>query len=232
MNRQPRPIREEIERTTRVHYDSSRKQWYATNPIENIEIIVCGAVLQDGTRCKEPLDDKRCTHKSDDLLLVLENQPTTLVGIMKLLTQGDGKNNSILASTLELAENLDSESLSSLTQEVKVAYAIMFTFVKGKMDANEPLSNKDLDSLLNVLKEVSKIKELNSRINSQGKLDDSAAMSFVTEIVGVLKSELDPEIFKAVTQTLYHRVILPRQAAKAMNSSIRVTDFVDANTVE
>lgn len=235
MPRPPAAQLKALNETTRIEFNPVTGTYYAVNPmLPDKRIAICGFLKSDGTRCKEPLDNKSCGHENN-LMVVTEGPSDNIFSILKAFSSENEEFN----ECLNLAENLDDVQIKSMENEIRLGYTLLFNFLKQKMQIVEengekklPKLNKaDIQLTLKLLREISKLKELNVRMNQVSPLDTAATTEFVKEILSTLKSVLNKEEYQKALQAIYDRVILPRQAARVLNTKGRPTEITSFTEV-
>jgi hypothetical protein len=216
MSRLPLDIREGQRELAYIEFEEATGYYYLNNPVNNDRTRICGAILNNNTRCKEPFGT--CEHPTDVSKALSNIQNENILEVLEILARDsnstDGK---ILSECISLAKNISQEDLSSLDVDIQLAYSILYRYT-SKLGQNP--TQKDVAYIMNILRDIVKAKEIKSRIEKVNKMDDDSALEFVTEVFLVLKTELPNEVYVKVVQAIYDRIITPRQTVKILGTKI------------
>jgi|GEM_PF-7011443 len=217
-NSLPRPLRDDQDKRLFVEYDPATNKYFEVNPLTDKRREVCGELLDDGSRCRK--DVGLCDHSKDkQQQLAYVPDPGSLLEVLgRLVVENSGDEQ--LQVCIDLAQQLSQSQLMSLTADIQLGYAIMFKFIASREKKEGGITAKDLTSVLQILREITRAKEIQAKLESRVRFDDREYTEFMKEFFAVLQKELSKDDYHKILVALEDRVLAPRRAASIISNRI------------
>ncbi len=132
-----------------------------------------------------------------------------------------------ISEKLDLIDNTKIE-MESLDEEINMMY-ILLNEVLTQTDEDDQLTPKRRTEALNILKEITKAKEVGIKLKQQIFIDPKTLEVFVKQIFGILKQMPDETMMHRIMDRIYKEVIVPTNLEKQNDFT---SNFVKKHTKE
>lgn len=131
-----------------------------------------------------------------------------------LILRGDlNPDDKPLLNYIQTLTSLSEKQLNDIDSDIMMLYSLAGSIQHNKIN----LTPGDIDLLRKVIVDISKMKELKSKIEKQAKFEVEGVKNFINRVFSVIVSQLDAGAARRIMNAIMERVILPMEAANELS---------------